>query len=51
MTQRPSESSRRYLAMPASGQPVKPSFVMQPSHTMWSCLLGGNVDEAIRGDT
>jgi hypothetical protein len=51
VTQRPSEGSRRYLAMPASGQPIKPSFVAQPSHTVWSGLLGGNGDEAIWGGT
>jgi len=50
-TQRPSEGSRRYLAMPASGQPIKPSFVAQPSHNVWSGLLGGNGDEAIWGGT
>ena len=51
VTQRPSEGSRRYLAMPASGLPIKPSFAAQPSHTVWSGLLGGNVDEAIRSGT
>jgi hypothetical protein len=51
VTQRPSEGSRRYLAMPASGQPVKPSAVVHPSHSVWSGLLGGNGDEAIRGGT
>jgi hypothetical protein len=49
--QRQSEGSRRYIAMPASGQPVEPSFGMQPSHSLWSGLLGGNADEAIRGGT
>jgi len=49
--QRQSEGSRRYPALPASGQPINPSFVMQPSHTLWSGLLGGNADEAIRGGT
>lgn len=51
VTQRPSEGSRRYLAMPASGQPINPPFKVQPSHTVWSGLLGGNGDEAIRGGT
>ena len=51
VTQRPSEGSRRYLDMPASRQPINPSFVVQPSHTVWSGLLGGNGDEAIWGGT
>ena len=51
VTQRPSEGSRRYLGMPASRQPIKLSFVVQPSHTVWSGLLGGNGDEAIWGGT
>lgn len=51
VTQRQSEGSRRYLALPASGQPIKPSFVMQPRQTLWSGLLGGNGDEAIQGGT
>jgi hypothetical protein len=51
VTQRESEGSRPSPAMPASGQPIKPSFAMQPSHTLWSGLLGGNADEAIRGGT
>jgi hypothetical protein len=50
-TQRQSEGSRRYLAVPASAQPIQPSFVMQPSHTLWSGLLNGHADEAIRGGT
>jgi hypothetical protein len=49
VTQRPSEGSRRYLGMPASGQSIKPSFVVQPSHTVWFGLLDGNGDEAIWG--
>jgi len=50
-TQRQSEGSRRYLALPASALPVTPSFVPQPSRTMWSGLLNGHADEAIRGGT
>ena len=49
--QRQSEGSRRYLAVPASALPIKPSFAKQPSRTLWSGLLNGHADEAIRGGT
>jgi hypothetical protein len=51
VTQRQSGGSHRYLALPASGQPIKPLFVMQPRQTLRSGLIGGNADEAIRGGT
>jgi hypothetical protein len=51
VTQRQIEGSRRYLAVPTSSLPIKPSFVMQPSHAMWSGKLAGHGDEAIRGGT
>jgi hypothetical protein len=51
VTQRPSEGSRRYVAVPASAQQIEPSFNVQPSHSLWSGLLGESVDEAARGGT
>jgi hypothetical protein len=36
MTQRQSEVSSRYLAVPLSALPITASLVMQPCRTLWS---------------